>query len=69
MSLHPLRHSSRHEWLVGGCLLGLLGLLASAVAGGLPGAETVPVQLLAPAGQGQSSPITEDGLGLVVDGG
>lgn len=67
MSVPTLRHSSRHEWLVGACLLALLGLLASAVAGGLPGAETVPVQL-APAGPGPDAPITADGQGLVVDG-
>jgi diguanylate cyclase (GGDEF)-like protein len=69
MSLHRMRRSSHHEWLVGGCLLLLLGLFASAVAGGQPGVEGVPVRLLAQPVQGDSrSSVTADGQGLAVDG-
>src|SRR3546814_18300420 len=34
VSLRALRHSSRHEWLVAGCLLTLLALVARALPGG-----------------------------------
>src|SRR5690606_28645779 len=70
MSLRALRHSSRHEWLVAGCLLVLLALVASAIAGGMPGAEQIPVQLRATLEQqGPVSSISPDGQGLLVDGG
>jgi diguanylate cyclase (GGDEF)-like protein len=69
VSRHPLRRSSHHEWLVAGGLLLLLGLFASAIAGGLPGTEAMPVQLLASLERdGNPGSISADGLGLVVDG-
>ena len=70
MSLRALRHSSRHEWLVAGCRLVLLALVASAIAGGMPGAELIPAQLRASLEQqGPVSSISPDGQGLLVDGG
>src|SRR5690606_19041148 len=64
VSLRVLRHSSRHEWLVAGCLLVLLALVASAIAGGMPGAEQIPVQLRATLEQqGPVSSISPHGQG------
>src|SRR3546814_2785479 len=70
VSLRALRHSSRHEWLVAGCLLVLLALVASAIAGGMPNAELIPAQLQATLGQGDgASSISADGQALLVNGG
>ena len=69
MSLRALRYSSHHEWLVAGCLLVLLALFASAVAGGLPGAGAIPVRLSPlPGAEADAGSITPDGEGLRVDG-
>jgi len=67
MNLRALPDPSHHEWLVAGCLLALLALFASAVAGGLPMAEQVPVQL-SPVPGGATVAITGDGQALRVDG-
>ena len=69
MSLHSLRRVSHHEWLVAAGLLLLCGLFASAVAGGMQGADAMPVQLSAPPGQdGSRASISADGRGIVVAG-
>ncbi|MFC3715018.1 diguanylate cyclase [Luteimonas soli] len=68
--MRALRHSSRHEWLVAGCLLILLALVASAIAGGMPNAELIPAQLQATLDQRGTAPsISADGQALLVDGG
>src|SRR3546814_17638431 len=70
VSLRALRHSSRHEWLVARCLLILLALVASALAGGMPTAELIPAQLQATPGQADgASSISADGPALLVTGG
>ncbi|GAA3916922.1 GGDEF domain-containing protein [Luteimonas lutimaris] len=67
MILRALRNSSHHEWLVAGCLLALLALVASAVAGGLPAAELVPVRMSPLPGAGAAA-VTADGQALRVEG-
>ncbi len=67
MTLRAWRYSSHHEWLVAGCLLVLLALFASAVAGGLPAAELVQVRLSPLPGSADAPAITPDGQGLRVD--
>ena len=67
MNLRPLRYSSRHEWLVAGCLLVLLALFASAVVGGLPAAGEIQVQLTPVPGAGAAT-VTADGRALRIDG-
>ena len=70
VSPRPLRHSSRHEWLVAGCLLILLALVASAIAGGMPNVELIPAQLQATLEQRGAAPsVSADGQALLVDGG
>src|SRR3546814_3138867 len=52
------------------CLLVLLALVASAIAGGMPNAALIPAQLQATLGQDDgASSISADGQALVVNGG
>src|SRR3546814_15404131 len=52
------------------CLLVLLALVASAIAGGMPNAGLIPAQLQATLGQDDgASSISADGQALVVNGG
>lgn len=70
VSLRALRHSSHHEWLVAGCLLVLLALVASAIAAGMLSADPVQAQLRPTLEQaGNASSISGDGRAVLVDGG
>src|SRR3546814_4598486 len=69
-TLFPDTTLFRSEWLVAGCRLVLLGLVASAIAGGMPNAELIPAQLQATLGQDDgASSISADGQALLVNGG
>ena len=69
MNLRSLGQS-RHEWLVAGGLLLLLALFAGVVAGELPGADAVSMQLQPiPGVDNGKSMISADGQALVIRGG
>src|SRR3546814_18717367 len=69
-TLFPDTTLFRSEWLVAGCRLVLLALVASAIAGGMPNAELIPAQLQATLGQDDgASSISADGQALLVNGG
>jgi diguanylate cyclase (GGDEF)-like protein len=70
LNLDALRRSSGHEWLVAAGLLVLLALFVGAVAGQLPGADAVSMQIQPmPGNHGGPSIVSTDGRALLVGGG